>query len=169
MLLWHVSSAILAEEFLPTSFILCMYEAINCILRRPRSFVLWTLFCEPSQRQDRFCDSSPLRRCGEKDQVLTVTAGKPPSGPEFGMVKHLSDGTEMATAAVVMSITEASPTKSTHDVVQEPPRAHLVNANSQGYIIQDPINPIAFRQSRRTPAQADSLPILQTSSPIIRA
>ncbi|KAI4124562.1 MAG: hypothetical protein LQ347_005686, partial [Umbilicaria vellea] len=109
----------------------------------------------------RLFPSASLRRDGPGRSRY---AGKPPSEPEFEMVKPLSG---IATAAVVISITEASPTRSTHDIIQEPPRAHLANVSSRA-ISPSPSNielPPSPSDSRAdTPAPADSSPILPTSS-----
>ena len=97
-------------------------------------------------------------------------AGKPPSEPEFEMIKPLSDGKGMATAAVVITITEASPTRSTHDILQESPRAHLSDEISRAVSLS-PSNiellPSPSDNRADTPAPAESLPILQTSSPVL--
>lgn len=108
--------------------------------------------------------SASLRRDGPGQLRYT---GNPPSKPEFEMVKPISDGKGMA--AIVISITEASPTGSTHGILQEPPRAHLADDSSRA------ISPSLFNvelppseSHADTPASADSSPVLQTSSPVLK-
>ncbi|MCJ1301195.1 hypothetical protein MMC08_003994 [Hypocenomyce scalaris] len=112
----------------------------------------------------RLFPSASLRRDGPG---RIRYSGRPPSEPEFEMVKPHSDGKGIESAAVVISITEASPTGFIHNIIQEPPRAYLVDEHSRA-ISPSPSNielPPSPSDSRaETPALTEGSPHLQTSS-----